>query len=366
VTRSEVIHALVADLTPVRRLAAAGARACLWAGLAIACVGLGSAALGVRPDLVHKLRDLSYLAETAALVAMFGCAARCVFQLGVPGGEPGASALAMPVLGFTAWLVALATRAGEAGGGAIAWTTGLPCAARIAGLAVIPTVALFAMLRRAAPRAGGWTGLLALAAPAALAVIGTQLVCAKDAPAHILVWHAGPLVAAAVIGALFRRRARREIAVYPGDRSELAPLFRLADDSDRAIAGYVARGVVLVARERGAIVGHVQMIGDGAAWELSSIAVIDARRGTGVGCALALAGIAHARERGARRIVVATAAADTRVVRFYQQLGFRLTHVERDAFTPAAGYPADLRVDGIRVLDRVWLALDSDPQASGP
>lgn len=27
-------------------------------------------------------------------------------------------------------------------------------------------------------------------------------------------------------------------------------------------------------------------------------------------------------------------------------------------FTPAAGYPADLRVDGIRVLDRVWAALD--------
>jgi hypothetical protein len=29
--------------------------------------------------------------------------------------------------------------------------------------------------------------------------------------------------------------------------------------------------------------------------------------------------------------------------------------IERDAFTPAAGYPPELRVDGIRLLDRVWL-----------
>lgn len=53
-----------------------------------------------------------------------------------------------------------------------------------------------------------------------------------------------------------------------------------------------------------------------------------------------------------------TAAADTRLLRFYQQLGFRLTHIERDVFTPSAGYPADLRVDGIRMLDRVWAALE--------
>ena len=55
---------------------------------------------------------------------------------------------------------------------------------------------------------------------------------------------------------------------------------------------------------------------------------------------------------------MSTAAADTRLLRFYQQLGFRLTHIERDVFTPSAGYPADLRVDGIRILDRVWAALE--------
>jgi hypothetical protein len=29
--------------------------------------------------------------------------------------------------------------------------------------------------------------------------------------------------------------------------------------------------------------------------------------------------------------------------------------VERDAFTPATGYPAGLLIDGIELRDRVWL-----------
>jgi predicted N-acetyltransferase YhbS len=145
------------------------------------------------------------------------------------------------------------------------------------------------------------------------------------------------------------------IELHTGDRAELAALFRIADDSERAIAAYRELGDVLVARDDArAIVGHVQMIGA----ELKSLAVLELWRGGGLGQALARAGIAHARERGEQRIVVATAAAETRLLRFYQRLGFRLTHIERDVFTPSAGYPADLRVDGIRILDRVWAALE--------
>jgi hypothetical protein len=46
----------------------------------------------------------------------------------------------------------------------------------------------------------------------------------------------------------------------------------------------------------------------------------------------------------------------TRVLRFYQLLGFRLLRVERDAFTPETGYP-EIVVDGIPLRDRVWLSL---------
>jgi hypothetical protein len=34
--------------------------------------------------------------------------------------------------------------------------------------------------------------------------------------------------------------------------------------------------------------------------------------------------------------------------------------IERDAFTPAVGYPAGLMIEGIRLRDRVWLDLQLD------
>jgi hypothetical protein len=54
-------------------------------------------------------------------------------------------------------------------------------------------------------------------------------------------------------------------------------------------------------------------------------------------------------------LLVATAAADIGNLRFYQRQGFRMRSVERDAFTPATGYPPGLLIDGIELRDRVWL-----------
>ena len=66
--------------------------------------------------------------------------------------------------------------------------------------------------------------------------------------------------------------------------------------------------------------------------------------------------MAACRDEGRSELVVATAAADAGVLRFYQLLGFRLLRIERDAFTPEAGYP-DIEIDGITLGDRVWLSL---------
>jgi hypothetical protein len=63
------------------------------------------------------------------------------------------------------------------------------------------------------------------------------------------------------------------------------------------------------------------------------------------------------RDEGRLTLVVATAAADIGNLRFYQRLGFRMRSIERDAFTPATGYPPGLEIDGIELRDRVWLDL---------
>jgi predicted N-acetyltransferase YhbS len=94
------------------------------------------------------------------------------------------------------------------------------------------------------------------------------------------------------------------------------------------------------------------------------MAVAPAHQGRGIGRALVRAAIDLARREGRTALVVATAAADTGNLRFYQRAGFRMRSVERDAFTAATGYPPGLEIDGIELRDRVWLDLRVDGPAT--
>jgi GNAT superfamily N-acetyltransferase len=145
---------------------------------------------------------------------------------------------------------------------------------------------------------------------------------------------------------------------FEGSREALADLFALADDSAAAVSRYRDLGRVLVARDGSTIVGHLQLTAgerDDEA-EVKSLAVRQDRQGRGVGRLLIERAAAICREEGRATVLVATAAADGAVLRFYQRSGFRMLRVERDAFTPTAGYPP-IEVDGIPLRDRVWLSL---------
>ena len=147
-----------------------------------------------------------------------------------------------------------------------------------------------------------------------------------------------------------------DIELHTGDREALRPLFELAEDSQRELDAYIGAGEVLVAVEGEERVGHLQLVGD----EIKNMAVVEAHRGHGVGRALVVAAIEHARREHVAVLRVATGAADTGNLRFYQRLGFRMLSIERDAFTTANGYPPGLEVDGIELRDRVWLDLRLD------
>ena len=77
------------------------------------------------------------------------------------------------------------------------------------GLAFAPAATGLIMLRRAAPRQRGWVGLCTVLAACSLAMLGTQAVCARDAAGHVLVWHAAPVAAAALVGAAVSPRILR-------------------------------------------------------------------------------------------------------------------------------------------------------------
>jgi GNAT superfamily N-acetyltransferase len=159
------------------------------------------------------------------------------------------------------------------------------------------------------------------------------------------------------------------IEVYGGPRDSLRVLFELAEDSAAELDSYIADGRVLVAVSGGEVIGHLQLTGTGdpGQAEIKNMAVREERQGQGVGRRLVQAAVDLAAAEAVTTLLVATAAADIGNLRFYQRQGFRMRSVERDAFTPATGYPPGLRIDGIELRDRVWLDREvrdvSDPRA---
>jgi GNAT superfamily N-acetyltransferase len=147
------------------------------------------------------------------------------------------------------------------------------------------------------------------------------------------------------------------IEVYGGPRDSLRVLFELAEDSAAELDSYIDDGRVLVAVSGGEVIGHLQLTGAGdpGQVEIKNMAVREERQGQGVGRRLVQAAVDLAAAEAATTLLVATAAADIGNLRFYQRQGFRMRSVERDAFTPATGYPPGLRIDGIELRDRVWL-----------
>jgi lactoylglutathione lyase len=146
------------------------------------------------------------------------------------------------------------------------------------------------------------------------------------------------------------------VEVFRDRRTELLPLFELADDSRSEISSYIELGEVLVARRETLTIGHIQVISKAGESEIKSLAVTKNEQGRGVGSALVRAALVQAFSAGALRVRIATASADIDNLRFYQRLGFRMDSVEHDAFTVDRGYRST-EGDGIPVRDRVWLSI---------
>jgi GNAT superfamily N-acetyltransferase len=113
---------------------------------------------------------------------------------------------------------------------------------------------------------------------------------------------------------------------------------------------------VFVARRAQRILGYIQLIAAGADWKIESVPVMENEQGQGVGAALALPTLDRAFSAGASRVVVATATANIDNLRFYQQLGFRMDRIERDAFIADRGC-VGLEIDHIPVREREWFSI---------
>jgi ribosomal protein S18 acetylase RimI-like enzyme len=147
------------------------------------------------------------------------------------------------------------------------------------------------------------------------------------------------------------------VTVAPGPAREAwVPLLELADEPE-ALASYLHDGELFGltdgdGRPRAAIL--VVASGPDEA-ELRAVAVAAAEQGRGLGTRMIDTVLDVLDSRGVRRVVVGTASSGVRQLAFYQRCGFRLTHVERDFFTPERGYPSGLGENGIPTRDMVWM-----------
>jgi ribosomal protein S18 acetylase RimI-like enzyme len=150
-----------------------------------------------------------------------------------------------------------------------------------------------------------------------------------------------------------------EISWYRSSRPELSQLFALAEESPTVIEELIDQGRVLVATLGAEIVGCLQLLDPDTEDEIevAILAVAEDHQGRGIGTALVERAMAEAREQGLRTMRVGTSSTDIGNLRFYQRRGFRMLRIERDAFTPADGYPDGMTNDGMALRDRVWLSL---------
>jgi ribosomal protein S18 acetylase RimI-like enzyme len=140
------------------------------------------------------------------------------------------------------------------------------------------------------------------------------------------------------------------------DREAWVELLELADEAV-PLRRYLNDGTLFglrapTGRPRAAIL--VIDLGGGSA-EMRAVAVDEHEQGCGVGSRLVEHVCDGLRARGTRRVVVGTASSGVRQLAFYQRLGFRLTHIERDYFTADKGYPPGISEDGIATRDMVWM-----------
>jgi ribosomal protein S18 acetylase RimI-like enzyme len=138
-------------------------------------------------------------------------------------------------------------------------------------------------------------------------------------------------------------------------RRAWVPLLELADEPE-PLARYLDEGTLYGAvDETGEPRAAVLVIATDETAELRAVAVAEPAQGQGLGTAVVQEVLDVLRANGATRVVVGTASSGVRQLAFYQRLGFRLSHVERDFFSRDRGYPDDLSEHGIPTRDMVWM-----------
>lgn len=205
----------------IQTLAAKGARkplphlmlqALWWLAGTIVYLAALSGYNGFRADIMAKLASSAFVLELALLFSLAFSAALAALCLSRPDGHQMPWVKYLP-FGFTAaW--ATATFSGSTD---LSWATlfhsatlgQFDCPWHIALFSVPPGIAIFLIVRRGAPIQCCWAGGMVALSVTAFGYLCMRLVEQNDNPAHLIIWHAVPIMVMCVLGMMAGRFALR-------------------------------------------------------------------------------------------------------------------------------------------------------------
>ena len=197
----EMIASLVRDLQPVKPLPVPHVRLAQWGLVAVATTAAVTAGIGPRADLLASLTTVPFQAHALLLLLLALSSAIAALAMAIPGERVQLWRRWAPVaagLAWAAWLGAELLVVAVNGQGLWPGTEGIGCVAKAFAFGVTPGIALTIMLGRGLPGDTRATMVFAGLATAAVGAFGVELTCPLTSPSHLLVWHGGPVVAAAL------------------------------------------------------------------------------------------------------------------------------------------------------------------------
>ncbi len=159
---------------------------------------------GFRPDLSEKLGSSEFLFELGLLFAVGMAATFATFCLTRPDDFQIAWAKYMPLGILAIWAIFAFISAGDN----LQLTNLIDsvalvqvhCPIHIIGFSAIPAVVIFILVRMGAVIRIYWAGIMSALSVTAFAYLFMRLVENNDNPAHLIVWHAIPILVLCLLG----------------------------------------------------------------------------------------------------------------------------------------------------------------------
>ncbi|TVQ85539.1 MAG: DUF1109 domain-containing protein [Micavibrio sp.] len=205
-TTNDLIKSLSGDLSEVRPLAPPYKRALVWSGVFLTFMAVAAFVLeGFRHDAAVKITSPEFIVETLMLVLIGVLSLFAGFKLAVPDIRYGK--LPFVIIGG---ILALGIGANAAlfflsdthhiHGQIEQHNMFYHCVTNLGLLMLVPTVAVYILLKKSAPVLPVWAGYAVFLGVTAFAAATMRHVCGMDGAAHLLIWHFLPALGISFVG----------------------------------------------------------------------------------------------------------------------------------------------------------------------